>query len=121
MGNDTSIMAFVKDKLNKSEQRAVSSTSNETSASMISHNKKDVESHHGLVLQRFDSADWAMMQKSKKDPHSKGQTKSRMCTTKEQSNGEKVEKTDMAFSPKLKPSEISTSNQIRSSPLGKPR
>ena len=123
MGNDTSVMAFVKDKLHKSEQRGAPAGScdsgggggakpNETSPSMISHNQKDVESHHGLVLQRFDSADWAMMQKKGIDGNSRTELKGSAKTGKSKSSDEKT------FSPILKPPE---SSPVRSSPLGKPR
>ena len=125
MGNDTSIMAFVKEKLHKSEQRGAPAggggsgggggggKTNETSPSMISHNQKDVESHHGLILQRFDSADWAMMQKKGIDENSRmTEFKGSAKTGKSKCSDEKT------FSPILKPPE---SSPVRSSPLGKPR
>ena len=41
---------------------ATSTSAAAVQSRVVQSNKEDLETHHGLVLQRFDSADWAMMQ-----------------------------------------------------------
>ena len=83
-GSDSTYIGFFKSKLKEWSSRApwaaggeaadegqpgdrqkgdeASTSAAAVQSSVVQCNKEDLETHHGLVLQRFDSADWAMMQ-----------------------------------------------------------
>lgn len=138
MGNDTSVMAYAKKKMWNSEseekqesdigsekkgeraERSAAASTSTTKKAVVKHNKEDVETHHGLVLQRFDSADWMMM-KTKMGKEKQSRVVSGGSESSPPSRLSKESDYAKGHTPKLKPSarEESAGSPCRTSPLGK--
>ena len=142
MGNDTSVISSSfrngeRDEHAKDSSKKTGGEGNmqqaSTSSKVVEHNKKDVKTHHGLILQRFDSADWMMM-KNKLGVKSKAAAGSSSGRGGGSSNGggsgessplSKLSKETSEYAkghtPKLKPSAPNEAigSPCRSSPLGK--
>ena len=124
-GSDTTYIGFFKSKLKEWSSRApwaaageaadegqpgdrqkgdeASTSAAAVQSSVVQCNKEDLETHHGLVLQRFDSADWAMMQtKLKKSGGDEKPGGNRESPLSRLSEGTRRE-SPFAGEPKLKP------------------
>ena len=133
MGNDTSVISAFRNGKAEREEHAEEyvveddekeeSMQASTSSKVVEHNRKDVETHHGLILQRFDSADWMMMKN--KLGGKTNVSKASGARSGESSPPSKLSKeTDynaMKRTPKLRPSAPNDAigSPCRSSPLGK--
>ena len=79
-------------------------SSSECEERVVQKNKKALETHHGSILQRFDSADWSMYKKKQVSaiPVTKGQTDSNSQNSREKERVPKLSpaKTDMQREPR---------------------
>ena len=129
MGNDTSVISsfrnaereeHAEDRPEKRKGGEESTQQASTSSKVVEHNKNDVETHHGLILQRFDSADWMMM-KNKLGAKSANKTGGSGESSPLSNLSKETSEYAQRHAPKLKPSvsNEAVGSPSRSSPLGK--